>query len=439
MRWKSPWLTAALTMLGSLGVQSTMPITRTAQADDTAYVGDLDDSAATAEVSTADYPPTYAAPMPQYGQTYNQPAAYSSRARRPMTTSNYRRAATCDSGWGSLETLLWFPMSREVQPLITQANAPSAPIPGSPGYQVLFGGSIEDGLTPGMRFDAGRYFGRDKLVGFGGRVYGILDSSTSVTAASDANGAPSIGRFYYNIFDTQLLGVNQVSGVAQQNINGTPFLTGAARGTSELNFMGSDIYGRLVLTRSNENQIDMLGGFTSASIDDNIIIDSVTNQFDINQVLVNTFLIRDMFETDNTFYGAHLGMDARIDHGGWYLSMMTKVNFGNMHQRVNRVGANIINGVPGNIGVLNTQDLGVFERDVFTFAPEMNLKFGLKLRSNIIATVGYSFMYWDRVALSNDQIDPRVDPNGIIPTGPFTIKDNGFFMHGVDLGLTVNY
>ncbi len=74
----------------------------------------------------------------------------------------------------------------------------------------------------------------------------------------------------------------------------------------------------------------------------------------------------------------------------------------------------------------------------------MKLKLGYGLSDNIQMTVGYSFMYWSSVALAGNQIDRSVDIAQALGGAPsnrpaFSFEDSGYWMHGVDLGLTVTY
>ena len=69
---------------------------------------------------------------------------------------------------------------------------------------------------------------------------------------------------------------------------------------------------------------------------------------------------------------------------------------------------------------------------------------GYSLSDNIQMTAGYSFMYWSSVALAGKQVDRNVDISqalgGAAGTQPrFSFEDSGYWMHGVDLGLTVTY
>jgi hypothetical protein len=88
---------------------------------------------------------------------------------------------------------------------------------------------------------------------------------------------------------------------------------------------------------------------------------------------------------------------------------------------------------------------GNYEQDEFTFAPELNLKLGYSIRSNIELTVGYSFVYWSSVALAGEQITPIMDGTLLLSdtagaqAAGYGIVDDGFWMQGIDLGLRIDF
>ena len=88
---------------------------------------------------------------------------------------------------------------------------------------------------------------------------------------------------------------------------------------------------------------------------------------------------------------------------------------------------------------------GDYQRDVLTFVPEMNLKLGYRFRDHVEMSVGYSLLYFDRVALAGINVDPTIDPNFFNSNGPFplrpefTFNDTSLWVQGVDLGLAITY
>jgi len=60
-------------------------------------------------------------------------------------------------------------------------------------------------------------------------------------------------------------------------------------------------------------------------------------------------------------------------------------------------------------------------------------------------TVGYSFVYFDNVALTGDVLDRVISDGSVLQTGGFTDRpdfrfaDSSLWVQGIDLGLAINY
>ncbi|MCG8648456.1 MAG: BBP7 family outer membrane beta-barrel protein, partial [Pirellulales bacterium] len=80
----------------------------------------------------------------------------------------------------------------------------------------------------------------------------------------------------------------------------------------------------------------------------------------------------------------------------------------------------------------------------FAFIPEANLKVGYRVRENLSLSVGYSFIYFDNVALNGDIVDRVVDgtslTTGVFSTRPaFDFEDSSLWVQGIDLGMVLNF
>ena len=122
------------------------------------------------------------------------------------------------------------------------------------------------------------------------------------------------------------------------------------------------------------------------------------------------------------------------------------MGFGNIGQEVAIRGATTtVDG--GTQQVTNTaagvlaqgSNSGVYSRDRFGFMPELGVKLGYDLRKNVKFTVGYTFLYWSDVALAGDQVNPTVDLLQNSNNPSFTFRETGYWMQGVDLGLSFSY
>jgi hypothetical protein len=88
---------------------------------------------------------------------------------------------------------------------------------------------------------------------------------------------------------------------------------------------------------------------------------------------------------------------------------------------------------------------GDYVRDVFSFAPEANFKLGYRFRKNVLLSAGYSFIYWDNVALNGDVVDTVISDPALLNTGTFgprpefTFDDSSLWVQGLDLGVIIDF
>jgi hypothetical protein len=97
-------------------------------------------------------------------------------------------------------------------------------------------------------------------------------------------------------------------------------------------------------------------------------------------------------------------------------------------------------------------NIGQYNRDVFAQVPELDLKIAYEATKHLSLSVGFSTLYWNRIARAGEQIDREVDitqiPNfplaaGSEPTGlgrpgvPFTQSD--LWVMGISLGVEVKW
>ena len=345
--------------------------------------------------------------------------------------------------WFDAEALLWFGDNMNSPPLVTTAATGVVPLAGDPGVTNAFGGpdGIDPGLLPGYRMSFGTWLNDCRTVGVGARVYGLFSGGADFSQAS--TGAASIGRPYID-FNSGLSAVYDLS----FSTNGVTHWEGNVAASSNLSMVGVDALGKFLVMGDDSHRVTMLAGYGFNRLDDDLSVRS----FRINRLtgdLINdgtTFDTLDSFSTSNTFHGGVLGLESDFRRGRFTVGSLVKVGFGNMSQEVAISGATTtVDGVTQQVtntaaGVLaQGSNSGVYNRDKFAFMPEMGVKLGYDLRSNVKFTVGYTFLYWSDVAMAGDQINPMVDllQNSNNPT--FTFRETGYWMQGVDLGLTFTY
>ncbi|WP_164103262.1 BBP7 family outer membrane beta-barrel protein [Candidatus Laterigemmans baculatus] len=391
---------------------------------------------------------------PAAGGSHHLPGSHSAHRSQHATQGHYHAPSSyasseycgeigsvlhgCNPKWLRAETLLWFPKGRDGSPLVSANTATGDPL------QTVFGNDIGEGLAPGFRLDFGHYFAGGQY-GLGARVWGLYDASDDFSASSD--GTRDLARPFFN--------TNPVFGPPRDDfaiiggVLGGETFTGSVNAESELDMIATEAYGRMMLGQGAGFHVDLLGGYSYFGIDDTLTINSSTTNVTTDPGLVRTF--RDSYETENHFHGGQIGLETILKQGRWSLLTLTKVHLGNVRQQVNIDGSStrqVAAPVPLETfdnGFLVQGQQGQYERDQFTFVPELNLKLAYMLRRNISLSVGYSFLYWDDLALASDQIDNRVDGALLLTDDPnpvqedFTIRDSGFWIQGIDLGVTIDF
>jgi len=347
--------------------------------------------------------------------------------------------------WMNMESLLWFGQRRHSPTLITTANQGVLPVAGDPGVTGQFGGpdGTPTGLLTGYSLSGGKYLDSCQKIAVGGRVFGVFQNSQTRTVTSD--GTTSVGIPFYNT------GINAEDAyLVAFNTGALPVSAGTVTARTDLNMIGAEASGYFLLGRSSDHRVDLVSGYTYNKLKDSTtLVSSTTDQFTGNLIPDGTvFQTNDLFETANNFHGAHIGMLSSVIHKRVTLSTLAKVSFGSMNQTASVRGFTTqdFNGTATFPGGILTQQSNIteFSRNTFAFLPEMRVKMGYSVSECIQLTVGYSFMYWSSVALSGNQIDHTVDFSqalgGAASTRPaFSFADSGYWMHGVDLGLSMNY
>ena len=91
-------------------------------------------------------------------------------------------------------------------------------------------------------------------------------------------------------------------------------------------------------------------------------------------------------------------------------------------------------------------NIGTFTSNNFALIPQFDFTLGYDLTCRLRATVGYTFMYWTRVARPGDQIDTSVNlsqlgPNGLVgaPRPAVTGTTSDFWAQGLNVGLAYRF
>lgn len=356
----------------------------------------------------------------------------------------------CDSAvarnFARIEYLMWWGRGRSLPPLVTSSFAgtpqPQAGVLGEPNTTIQYGGNdVGNDWRSGLRLTVGRVLDQNGEWMVVGRLLGLNDSSDEYHATSAA-GDPILARPFFNVLlaqeDALLVGYPGVSENGSIDI------------LSKSDMMGAEVYLRHLILGEEDMTIDILGGYQMSRIDDSLDIrNSSLVLVDPQGIFApnTTIAMRDLFGTRNEFHGGVFGLAIDSYRGPWKLEALGKVGIGNQRQTVTIAGNTLITPAMGPTvndpnGLLARQtNNGVYQRDVFTFVPELNLTLGYQV-NNWTFSVGYSFIYWNDVAFAGSQIDRSVNlSNPIVgdPRPAFTFNDTDFWLQGISFGAEVAF
>jgi hypothetical protein len=357
-----------------------------------------------------------------------------------------------------LEYLLWWTKDGPVPGPLVTTGSPTNLHPGAlgmPGTVVLYGGSGIDyrahsggRLTLDYWLDDGQSFGIE-ATGF------VLETHTaSFGIDSDRSGAPVIARPFFNA---------QTGQPDAEVITAPQTFLGGIDVFSDSRLWGAEANALANVYHSAAFRADILAGFRYLGLDENIrisqsstLLANGTAGFFGTPVLPPDIIsITDRFNTRNEFYGGQVGVRGEFCHGRWSLNLLGKVALGSTHEWVNISGSTkqtgpdgVTVGGPGGLLALATNS-GLFSRNRFTVAPEVGTHVGLQISRHVSAQLGYTFLYWDRVARPGNEMNPVLNP-GQIPSSPLfgtggpaqparVFRDSEFWAQGLDCGLEFRF
>ncbi len=378
--------------------------------------------------------------LPEWGTTVSSGAS---------CNSSRGACQWCRPQWyGQADFLIWWTQGNRVPPLVTTSPngtpRPQAGVLGQPGTQILSGGnSIDGNYRPGARFTMGRWLNPCHSAGLEVTWFTLGDGSNSGNFFASSTGDPILARPFFNTQNA----ANDAQLVAFPNI-----IEGAVQvqTSSEMHSVSVDL--RRNWRNTCRTRIDLLGGYRFVRFREGIAIREDLNSTDPGGVVPigTTFDIVDAFNARNDFNGGEIGLSTLLKRGCWSLDMLTKLAFGNMHQRVAIDGSTVV-AVPGNGATQSAggllalpTNIGVQSRDRFALIPELNLNCRYQYSEQLSLEAGYSLLWITDVARSGSQIDTNVNPTylpgvGGTPTGPVVpsnpMNTTSMWAQGLNVGV----
>jgi hypothetical protein len=156
----------------------------------------------------------------------------------------------------------------------------------------------------------------------------------------------------------------------------------------------------------------------------------------------------------NQFYGPQIGLSSHTQCGRWSFDLIGKLALGDMHEVANISGSTLLISpaatISSNTGILGEpSNIGNHSFDHIAVIPELTLNVGYQVVENVRFTVGYNFLYINKVMRPGDLVDgvdarqvqslSVFDPT-VTSVHPAVVEhESHWWAQGVNFGIEVRY
>ncbi len=360
--------------------------------------------------------------------------------------------------WFSAESLIWKMKDANLPPLITTATAPGTDpfmrggIIGGPTTVIAFGGKLDKGTFVGGRFAAGAWLNQKKNVGVELSYFFLPRRTYSAQASgSGLQGSIFVSRPFFDI----TTGQEAASVISRPMPPTSPLFVspGSSTGALSSRLQGGEANFIYRFDPTGCCRFSLTGGFRYLDLEERLnVTDVFLSVFDFGTG--PSVVDMDAFFTRNRFYGGQIGARSLFDWGRANLEVSGSLGLGVTRQLVNINGSTLSNSagaVEARVGAILAQrsNIGSYRRSEFTVVTELKVSFGYDLTRFFRPFVSYDFLYWNKVAMTGEQIDRGLDPLFLFgrtstivpaPTRPaFTFRDTGYWTHGLTTGVKLRF
>jgi hypothetical protein len=364
--------------------------------------------------------------------------------------------------WFNAEYTLFFTRPQTGAPFVTSSAPADGGLVGNPTTSILYSTTdIGYNLISGFKIFGGVWRDADRRVGL--ELGGFMSGQKTVTfeASSDTTGQPLLARPF----------INATTGAQGALLVSFPnFASGSITVESDTRAFGYEINSISNWYRSCPGDgcmwnINALAGFRYMQVEEALNISQISSilpgmsvPFDgKNYIGPVNIGVADSFYTANRFYGGQIGLAGEVKWGQCFFNLTGKLALGIVHQHVNVNGVSTIfapgvgaaSAVNGGL-YANPTNSGTFTNDEFAVLPEVSGGFGYNWCSWLTTSVGYDFMYLNKVVRPGDQYTTVVNPS-VVPTSP-NFGSGGavpvpnpagsqtyYWLQGVTFGLHIRY
>jgi hypothetical protein len=363
--------------------------------------------------------------------------------------------------WARGEYLLWFIRGdHSAVPLGTTGavGAAHAGALGEPSTGVLVGPDLNYKPNSGGKLFLGYWLNADATIGVEAAGFCLETHTIHEKAYSNrTDGAPVIARPFFNTLtgeqDAQII-TGPADALGGRYLGGIDLFSDSRTWGGELNAL-------MNLVRANSLHCDLVVGFRYLGQKDEFRFDDSSTVLRPGTVgfggspapAPDIVSVRDYLETESSFYGVQVGLQAHWEYGPWSCDGAIRAGLGTNQEHLVALGRTLLTNsagvtltepgglyVPANVGTLDRRQLGC--------VAEANLRLGYRISEHWTASVGYTFLYWGDIIRPAGQINPPVDPrtvpsslayNPAVAAAPFQLHSTDYCAQGLTFGLEYRY
>jgi hypothetical protein len=356
--------------------------------------------------------------------------------------------------WMDMDGLLWWLKPNQIAaPLVTSLHAPEdlasnirAGGLSDPNAFVIFGQqSFRTDPQVGGRVRIGAAFDTEAAEVVEASGFYMPWQVERFFKQSDAAGNPALALPFNEVFPgTPVETANIVAGqfdgrILHGNVlinNGTQLWGGEA---NYIKMLGTTCVG----------EFDLILGLRYLHMEDYLTIDASTDVAD------GGGSTHDRFDAKNSFYGGQIGVRHVLDCENWRFESSVKLALGDTNEVLDISGGSNLplfaagSTLPGGFYTASS-NIGRTTTNRFGLVTEVGFNAAFKVCDNVQLTAGYTYLYWDHLYRSGNQIDHNLNPalNPALSTinpagGPAAPQrfnaESSFWAQGINLGVRFTF
>jgi hypothetical protein len=308
----------------------------------------------------------------------------------------------------------------------------------------LFGGDpVTLPMHNGMLWTAGVWDSSCQSFAIQGSYLGL--DSNAKRFFTDSQTHPNLAQPFFNVLTSQedaaILAVPSVqSGSLQINIGNQ--------------FQMADALLRWNIDRSARQRLDFVLGYQFAQMTETLSMGGSTTFIDPNGLnAVGTVISSsDFFRAKNDFHGGEIGLISSSRTGPWNMELSAKLALGNNQSQI-RIDGSTVTSVPQTASVTDVGGIFALPSNInnstnnsFAVLPQVGAKLSRNITRNLSVSVGYNFIYWNRIVRPGQLVDRQLNPTQF-PPGPITgtvaphyhFSTTDFWVQGIGFGCQYRY